>query len=138
MRQNMFTVDRGDRGSAPNIGVVVTDGESNRDKGKTIPYADEAKLAGITMIAVGVGKNTVKSELQGIATNSSFVFSADNFEALTAIQAKIVDAACDVPVSKSLLTVLNVFFNGSSVLCGCNFDAFLCVVFSVSNELYRE
>ena len=100
MRQNMFKLDRGDRASAPNIGIVVTDGESNRDQGLTIPYANEAKAAGITMIAVGVGMNQTNDELVGIATNTSYVFSVDNFLALQAIQAQIISAACDVPVSK--------------------------------------
>ena len=96
----MFKVGRGDRGLAPNIGIVVTDGASNRDAENTIPYASDARKAGITMIAIGVGDKVKYEEVKQIASNSTLVFSVNNFDALEAIQKKIITAACDVTVRK--------------------------------------
>ena len=46
MYQTMFTGPNGDRYNIPNIGVVITDGESNRDQNLTIPEANEARKRG--------------------------------------------------------------------------------------------
>ena len=43
MREFMFTQERGDRPLVPNIGIVVTDGASNRDEDLTIPEANRAR-----------------------------------------------------------------------------------------------
>jgi hypothetical protein len=51
----MFRASRGDRPGVPNIALVVTDGETNRDSNLTIPEADRARANGITLIAVGIG-----------------------------------------------------------------------------------
>ena len=46
MYDTMFTAENGDRPNIPNIAIVVTDGESNRDKNLTVPEADEARERG--------------------------------------------------------------------------------------------
>lgn len=98
MREKMFTVEGGDRSAAPNLGIVITDGESNRDHGNTIPYAEDAKRAGITMFAIGIGDNVNDTELSGIASNNS-VYKVGDFQQLTSsLKLKIVGAACDIPV----------------------------------------
>ena len=51
---NMFNT-ASDRPNAPNIAIVITDGASNIDKDKTIPYAKEAHRRGIRMFAIGIG-----------------------------------------------------------------------------------
>ena len=51
----MFTPEAGDRPGVPNIGIVVTDGESNRDAELTIPEATKAQDAGIILFAVAIG-----------------------------------------------------------------------------------
>lgn len=55
MREQMFTVANGDRAAAPDIAIVVTDGESNIDRQYTIPYAQQAHREGIHMFAIGIG-----------------------------------------------------------------------------------
>ena len=55
MYHDMFVEDKGDRPNVPNIGLVITDGVSNRDENLTIPEADNARSRGIMMIAVGIG-----------------------------------------------------------------------------------
>ena len=58
MREMMFTVANGDRLDAPNIGIVITDGESSVDRDLTVPYAQDAKADGIT---VGQQNNRFKN-----------------------------------------------------------------------------
>ena len=45
----------GDRPDALNIAIVITDGESTIDKERTIPEAEAARAAGITVFAIGIG-----------------------------------------------------------------------------------
>ena len=107
MREIMFSTRNGDRRAAPNVGIVVTDGESNRDSHYTLPYAIEAKEAGITMFSIGIGDQVNATELQAISTNETMVFRADDFGALSNIEASLVSAACDIPVGKSIVPVLS-------------------------------
>lgn len=100
MRESMFRRENGDRPNAPNLGIVVTDGESNRDRGLVAPYSRLAKLAGITMFAIGIGDKVNQSELVSIAStkdNQTFVFNVDSFDTLDTINNQIVGAACDIP-----------------------------------------
>ena len=99
-KEVMFSSVNGDRRRAPNVAIVITDGESNRDKDKTIPYAAEAKAAGIVMFAIGIGNKTNQNELKGIAQNISYVFNVENFNALDRIRSQVVMSACDIPVCK--------------------------------------
>ena len=46
MNELMFVKERGDREGVPNIGIVLTDGVSNRDENLTIPEADKARQNG--------------------------------------------------------------------------------------------
>lgn len=46
MHEQIFIPERGDRRGVPNIGIVLTDGESTRDQPLTIPEANKAKAKG--------------------------------------------------------------------------------------------
>ena len=104
MYRDLFNNTNGDRPSAPNIGIVITDGESTYDANLTIPEADEARSKKIKMFAIGIGDNTSISidELRGIGDKPSnqFVFEAANFDALTAIREEVVVAACKAATGK--------------------------------------
>lgn len=49
-------------------------------------------------MSVGVGNDTNKAELLGMAYNSSYVFSVNNFNTLKAIEDNVVLSVCDIPV----------------------------------------
>ena len=100
MREKLFSLEYGAREQAPRLGIVLTDGASNRDANLTIPYANEAKAASITMISIGVGSETNQAELSAIATNASYAFQAASFEALSTINSQVSVAACDIPVGE--------------------------------------
>ncbi|CAD5114775.1 DgyrCDS3819 [Dimorphilus gyrociliatus] len=95
MHEQMFTTANGDRPNAPNIAVVITDGESTFDKDQTVPEANKARDKNIIILAIGIGEKTSKSELEGIANKPSekFVFNAD-FDTLDSIRKLVVDTAC--------------------------------------------
>lgn len=101
MRQQ-FSAVHGDRPRAPNLGIVLTDGASNRGAHLTIPFAKEAHNAGITMISIGVGDKVNQTELQAIASNPKLAFNVSDFTGLHVIKDQLVSVACDIPVGKSL------------------------------------
>lgn len=104
MRSIMFTTQNGDRKNAPNIAIVITDGKSTYDHNLTLPYANEAKRAGITIVVIGVGDLIEQEELDGMASlnvnGTPIVYQVDNYDALSTIQKEISSVACDIPVGE--------------------------------------
>ncbi|WAR30003.1 MATN1-like protein [Mya arenaria] len=88
---------QGDRANVPNIAIVVTDGQSNNPT-LTAAEAKAARDAGITILAIGVGHGVVRSELNEIASDpdSTHVFTADSFSALSSLNALLSTKACEV------------------------------------------
>lgn len=80
------------------LGIVITDGEANRDVNLTIPEADNARSRGIIVFAIGIGEAVSQDELNGIANkpSESFVFNAESFDDLPAIKQSVISAACEV------------------------------------------
>ncbi len=94
----IFTLKGGDRPAAPNIAVLITDGESNRDEIKTIPEAQKAHASGITLFVVGVGLNLNFQELEGISTQppEEHVFLVHSFDYLQSMEAMLKNALCKI------------------------------------------
>ncbi|XP_064631743.1 collagen alpha-3(VI) chain-like [Lineus longissimus] len=97
MRQTMFTASNGDRSSAPNIAVIISDGKSS-DKSKTVAEAALAKADNITMIAIGVGSDVDKQELDDVASDpdSNHSFDVASFDGLAALNMLIAQTTCNV------------------------------------------
>ncbi|MRC56833.1 VWA domain-containing protein, partial [Bacillus thuringiensis] len=76
-RYNMFSSNKGDRAGDQNYAVIITDGNSNINRGGTIPAANGARRAGIKMIAIGIGENRKvdRSEINGIANDPDNQFA---------------------------------------------------------------
>lgn len=87
--EDVFTVHHGNRFDAPNLVVIVTDGQSN-DNAFTVAQADLAKASGMHIIAVGVGL-TNTTELYQIASEpkEEHVFSVSDFSHLITIEGLI-------------------------------------------------
>jgi len=80
--------------------VVVTDGVSTYDHNLTIPYANEAKAAGINIVVVGVGKLTDPNELKAMASqkgDSALVFNAGDFDSMTSLKDPVAQSICQIP-----------------------------------------
>ena len=94
----MFTQSNGDRIGDPNYAIVITDGRSNVNQGRTIPSANEARRRGITMLAVGIGENgkVDRAELNGIADDPdiqhAFLLEFEN--QIPQIADKILERLC--------------------------------------------
>ena len=97
MRTKVFT-QRGDRPNVPNMGIVITDGESNIDARNTIPNAQRARRDGIIMFAVGITEQVNKTELRGISDNGvegETYFLSPGFNVTTELVQNIVSQTCE-------------------------------------------
>ena len=92
----MFNGKNGDRPGVPNIGIVITDGKSNRPD-QTKAQAEAARQAGIMLFSVGVGSGISRPELNQMATDpdSTHVFTVDDFSKLAQIKALFQQQTCD-------------------------------------------
>ncbi|EHB14281.1 Integrin alpha-X, partial [Heterocephalus glaber] len=86
----LFTTQSGARRDATKVLIVITDG---RKEGDFLEYKDVipmAEAAGVMRYAIGVGKafqtKGSLNELNQIASNPSYIFKVENFDALKAIQ----------------------------------------------------
>lgn len=72
MRTKVFRrVDRGDRSTVPNVGVLVSDGYSTVNASRTLPEARLAKADGITMLSVIVNADHNQQDMTAISTDPS-------------------------------------------------------------------
>ena len=62
----MFTSGNGDRDSAPNFIILLTDGASNERESETVPMAIQARENGAKIITVGIGTDLNMLELRGM------------------------------------------------------------------------
>ena len=103
MREEIFDTDRGDRSTAPNRCIFITDGVSNILPQETIPEAKQAKSAQIHITAIGVGL-TDQSELRGIASDELSVFTVERYSQLGDLSDAVLDRLCaHEPDSSNLL-----------------------------------
>ena len=92
-RENIFGRG-GDRPTVSNVAVIITDGRSEPDPTQTIPEANLLKQEGVTIIAVGIGNQVDRRELDGIASNPNDVIVARNFVDLQDQLGRLLDRAC--------------------------------------------
>ncbi len=92
MRKEIFNIKYGDRKDVPNIGIIMTDGESNRDRKLTQFEADQARKEGIILYVIGVGDEVDMSEVESVANdpNSDFLFLSRDFVNLDRIKAPLM------------------------------------------------
>merc|ERR1719320_394128 len=86
------------RPHAAHVAIVITDGKSSDNTGKTKDAAKAAQAAGITMYAVGVGKigghGLNRGELNEIAGDPSRVLLADSYRELHLLQKELTQKTC--------------------------------------------
>ncbi|KAJ8314221.1 hypothetical protein KUTeg_008782 [Tegillarca granosa] len=93
--KHSFTSQNGDRSDAPNIAVIITDGQSN-NRQATIKEANMLHNRGITTVAIGIGSGINRLELEAIASNHSLVFTVANYDALHKLQGLVDHKICQV------------------------------------------
>jgi uncharacterized protein YegL len=77
------------RANAPNVIILVTDGESGDDP---IGPANAAKAQGTTIITVGIGDGISTQTLQQIASSSGYVFTPADFDDLIQVVLALLPA----------------------------------------------
>ncbi|CAD5124625.1 DgyrCDS12894 [Dimorphilus gyrociliatus] len=97
--EKVFTPAGGDRLDKPNIAIVITDGESNKDKDDTIPAAKllhKHTTLGVSTFCVAVGSGVKQSEVKGIASDpdSEFVIEIKNYNEINQHLTKILEGTC--------------------------------------------
>ena len=94
----MFDVSRGNRLGVRDIGLVITDGESN-DRAQTFVEAVETRDQDITLLAVGLALKSLagQKELAGIASDPDAynVINVDKFTGLYNISDMLLKAVCN-------------------------------------------
>ncbi|OWF49641.1 cartilage matrix protein-like [Mizuhopecten yessoensis] len=94
MFDQMFTTDSGARGGdIPQIGIIITDGNSREPK-KTYAMAGAAHELGIRMFAIGVGQYIVEDELKVMSSDLDSYFMVDDFSALNSIRQVLTTKTC--------------------------------------------
>ncbi|BFZ07321.1 hypothetical protein BsWGS_10360 [Bradybaena similaris] len=114
--QTLFDQSRGGRTGAPKVVVLFTNGRSD-DADRTQQQALRLKNSGVFVIVVGLS-NSNTQELQAVASNSSAVFSIDNFSSVLKFLQDYSNSACSiqpVPCMNGTLDVLYVFDASYSV-----------------------
>lgn len=89
----MMADDR--RPGVPQIGIVITDGDSDNMTATRLE-AEAAHMAGITMFAVGIGRKVEDNELDSIASQEDFRFNVESFDGLETIRKMLTTKACHV------------------------------------------
>ncbi|CAH1241297.1 COL6A3 [Branchiostoma lanceolatum] len=119
---NSFSVNNGDRSDAPDVMIVVTDGQSSDD---VAGPAQNARNAGISMYAVGIGNSVDTNELLQIAGQADRVVQSADFSTLFSVGEDLQELVCDAGWCGDPGTPVNgfrlgSFFEGHVVTFGCN------------------
>ena len=105
MRTTMFTPQNGDRYSAPNSVIIITDGvprvpnDVNEARRLTLQEANLAKAQRINMFTVGIGPELTTEFLAQIADQpiNTHVFQVNQVRDLESILNQVASAACNAP-----------------------------------------
>jgi hypothetical protein len=95
--QSIFAPSRGDRPSARNVAIVVTDGWSDVQSAMTVPMADVVRQHGIELYAVAVGANPNMTEVSGIANqpvDDHVISGLVSLSNVTACANRLLDLLC--------------------------------------------
>lgn len=74
-------------------GVVLTDGESNRDSNLVQSEAELSRKDGVSLFVIGIGDSVNMQELQSVANKpyEEYLFMTHDFSDLSFVKQKILD-----------------------------------------------
>lgn len=67
--REVFVSSRGDRPTAQNVLIVLTDGMTTEEGASAITAASNAKTTGVTVLVIGVGSDIKVSEIKAMSSN---------------------------------------------------------------------
>ena len=102
MRKVVFSPDNGDRPDVNNVGIVITDGQSD-DNQATAAEALQAKAAGIRMFAIGLTNEIQASELMTIASPplNEHYFNRTSIKLVQTVTSQLLWSVCHDPCPSS-------------------------------------
>ena len=102
MRTVVFSTDNGDRPDVNNIGIVITDGQSDNSKA-TAAEAKAAKDVGIRMYAIGLTDQIDAEELKKIASTPlpEHYFNRTSIKLVQTVTSQLLWSVCHDPCSFS-------------------------------------
>ena len=88
----------------PKIAFLLTDGEQTKQFGYTPlnQASQRLKDVGVRLIAIGIGGNVKRGELEQIASSKKDVIIADSFDKLLAVVESLTQTACEGIERKSI------------------------------------
>ena len=107
LQDDIFSSRNGDRTDVQDLAIILTDGKATRNVEYTIPYANEAKRKGITILTIGIGPEVDINELEGIATRPDYVELSPDYHKLNAYTKYLVGSACKPPPAGNIKIDLN-------------------------------
>lgn len=127
MRTEQFASFRGDRPGIQNIAIVITDGESNIDRQRTLIEAQLAKDYGVRIYTIGLTSDVNEAEIRGISsppqTRDSSYFLVPSFTSLPSMAMVLVNQIC-YSSSIPCTTVPPRITTTNSEICKCLFIFF--------------
>ncbi|CAI9721427.1 Hypothetical predicted protein [Octopus vulgaris] len=108
LTSTMFTTEMGARKNVRHIAFILTDGSSQEPK-KTQLAAKKCRDANIELFAIGIGNETNKEELKGIASQpkTSHYIHVSNFSALINEKGNIFKISCTKNYRSQVNTEVN-------------------------------
>ena len=97
LNEQVFQPNNGDRNGVDNVGIIITDGESNVRAEDVAGQAAAARARGIRLIAVGVTDSVNMDELNSIVDNPADVITVQDFSTLISRLDEILQFACPTP-----------------------------------------
>ncbi|KAK6176674.1 hypothetical protein SNE40_014927 [Patella caerulea] len=92
--EKVLSNDHGNREAAPDLIIVITDGQSNKPD-ETISSAKVLHDRGVDIVSIGVGAKVDATELHSIASDKKFAIQVANFDKLDSLKATLFQAACE-------------------------------------------
>jgi len=102
MRTVVFSSANGDRPDVSNVGIVITDGQSDDNKA-TAAEARHVKAAGIRMFAIGLTNQIQASELMAIASPplNEHYFNRTSISLVQTVTSQLLWSVCHDPCSSA-------------------------------------
>ncbi|KAH9491828.1 Cartilage matrix protein [Bulinus truncatus] len=91
---NLFSEEAGGRPDAPDIVVIMTDGQSNHPSATKLA-AEKLKKTGVKTMAVGITDSVDKEELEILASSPDYVLLVDDFSLLLNFLLPLVTKTCE-------------------------------------------
>lgn len=120
MRTVVFSPDNGDRWDVNNVGIVITDGQSDNSQA-TAAEALAAKDAGVRMYAIGLTDEIDSNELKRIASEplNEHYYNRTSIKLVQTVTSQLLWSVCHAPCQPSTTGGNTTCRNRNNASCEC-------------------